>query len=294
MPSRSREKLSISQLQALEAVARAGNVTLAAKQLGISQPSVTNHIQALENRFKTRFFTRTGYTSVPTPVLNRMLPRIRAILSLMQDLEKELTDRGALDKGELRIGYSTHQLAIPAISGFMQAHPNIRIEARDAASKDLLNQLESGTLDLAFVTAKEAPSGFHAKRVCTSRVVLMVPRDHALAKRPHLTWRDVEGLPLIQREATSGTRRIFESAARLNQIPLKTLLALGSWDAIVSLVNRGTGFGVAMEAEVSLEDSIAGVPVDDQNLTLSHYLICPKDMVRIAAVAAFLDSVRTA
>ncbi|MBO0344490.1 LysR family transcriptional regulator [Roseibium sp. CAU 1637] len=291
MAKRSREKLSISQMQALEAVATTGSFTKAAKTLGIAQPSVSNHIQAIENRFKTRFFTKSGYTALPTPALERLLPRIRAVLALLDDLEADMTRRSVLGAGELRIGYSTYQLAIPAISRFMTMYPEIRIEARAAASHDLMEHLNDGALDIAFITAREAPQGYACKTITHTHIVLVVPKIHALATQKQISWRQLEGLPLIQREASSGTRRIFEAAARLQQVTPNTILALGSWGSIASLIRAGNGFGVAMAAEISPSDPFVGIPIEDPNLKLGHYAVCQQDMMKVAAIDAFLASV---
>ncbi|MFD1694187.1 LysR family transcriptional regulator [Roseibium aestuarii] len=294
MSPRGREKLSISQLQALEAVARTGSFTQAARQLGIAQPSVSNHVQALETRYKTRLFTKTGYTAEPTPALQRLLPRIRALLALAADLEADLSRRGALGAGELRIGYSTYQLAIPLISRFMTRYPELRIEARAAASQDLMDLLEEGDLDLAFVTAREAPTGYHAVPLAHTRIVVVVPASHEMAARQTLTWAELAALPLIQRETSSGTRRIFEAAARLQRITPKTILALGSWGSIATLILAGNGFGIAMAAEIEADPRFRGLLIEDPNLALSHFAVCAPDMTRVAAISAFLSSLEGA
>lgn len=288
-----KSRLSLAQLQALDAVARTGSITQAAKQLGIAQPSVSNHIQALESRYRTRFFTRSGYTTHVTPDLERLLPRIRALLALADDIEADLTQSSSLEAGALRIGYSTDPLAIPAISRFMSAYPNIKVEARAAASHDLLDMLNDGDIDLACVTGREPPNGFHAKVLAKTRVVIVVPKGHDLGKKPAVTWAELAGLPLIQRENSSATRRIFEAAARLNRITPNTLLALGSWASIASLILAGNGLGIAMEAEIAADERFQSIPIEDPNLRLSHFAVCSPDMVKVAAVDAFLESLPT-
>ena len=83
--------LSLAQLRALEAVVRTGSFTDAAKEIGVSQPSISNHIQGLESRFKTKLLVKSGYSVSATPVLASLLPRIRALLALAGDLETELS-----------------------------------------------------------------------------------------------------------------------------------------------------------------------------------------------------------
>lgn len=289
MAEKNRTRLTLAQLQALNAVARTASFSLAAKALGIAQPSVSNHIQALENRFRTRLIVRDGHTARPAPALTALLPRIRALLTLADELEAELSDQQQAGKGQLRIGYSAFQIAIPHISAFMSRFPGIAIDARSAASADLLAMMEAGTIDVAFITSRSIPAGLSGLQICPARVVLAAPKDHELAGRPSLDWKTVSALPLIQREASSGTRQIFEAAATVAGVPTRTLLSLGSWESIKALIARGLGFGVVLDVEISPEDPFIGIPVPDPNLSAGHFAVCQPDMAKVAAVDAFLS-----
>ncbi|TYC65391.1 LysR family transcriptional regulator [Stappia sp. BW2] len=292
-PARTVGNLSLAQLRALEAVVRTGSFTEAAKELGVSQPSISNHIQGLESRFKTKLLVKSGYSVSATPALAALLPRIRALLALAGDLETELSHHRALAAGELRIGYSTYQLAIPIISSFMANHPTIAIEARALASQDIVDLIETGSLDIGFITGREIPAGLKGELILKTRVVLAVPPEHPLTKQENASWKDVAELPLLQREGSSGTRRLFEAAATLAGIRPMTALALGSWGSIATLVRSGSGIGVALEAEISERDGCVGVPIEDANLDANHFAVWQKDMDKVAAIEAFRDGLPT-
>ncbi len=193
--ARTTGNLSLAQLRALEAVVRTGSFTDAAKEIGVSQPSISNHIQGLESRFKTKLLVKSGYSVSATPVLVSLLPRIRALLALAGDLETELSHHRALAAGELRIGYSTYQLAIPIISSFMAKHPTISIEARALASQDIINLIETGSLDIGFITGREIPAGLEGELILKTRIVLAVPPEHPLAKRTALPGKTSPSFP---------------------------------------------------------------------------------------------------
>lgn len=288
--SRSRNALSLVQLRALEAVVRTGSFSAAAKEIGVSQPSISNHVQGLESRFKTRLLAKSGYSVSATPALESLLPRIRAVLALVGDLETELAHQKALASGELRIGYSTYQLAIPKISNFMSGHPDIAIEARALATQDILDLFENGEIDIGFITAREIPAGLDGELLVKSRIVIAAPPDHPLTARGTVTWKDVGTLALLQRESSSGTRRIFEAAATIAGVKPKTVLALGSWGSIATLIRSGVGVGIAMEAEITKRDGCVAIRIDDPSLVAHHYVVWQKDMAKVAAVEAFRES----
>lgn len=294
VPNRIKNPLSLSQLRALEAVVRRGSFSAAAKEIGVSQPSISNHVHGLENRFKTRLIAKSGYSVSATPALEALLPKIRAILALTSDLESELLHQKQLGAGELRIGYSTYQLAIPKISAFMARHPEISIEARALATSDILDLFDNGDIDIGFVTGREIPTSLEGELLVQTRIVIAARADHPLASKGVISWKDLETLPLLQRESSSGTRKMFEAAATVAGIKPKTILALGSWGSIATLIRSGIGVGIAMEAEITDRDGCVAIPIDSPSVIANHYVVWQKDMAGVAAIEAFRASLNAA
>nr|WP_321457878.1 LysR substrate-binding domain-containing protein [uncultured Cohaesibacter sp.] len=286
-------KLSINQMRAVEAVVRTGSFSAAAKELGISQPSVSNHLSALEKHYRTQLIHRNGRQAEATETCREILSRIRSVLAMTDEIELALEGRRRMQAGSLRLGYSTYQFAMPILSNFMTRFPDVDIEARAMATNDLLPLLEDGKFDVVFITAKEAPQNLHVKKIRTERIVLVVPQGHPLCEKGKASWLDVASNALVQRENSSGTRRVFEKAAQAAGVSLKTVLALGSWGAIVTTINSGMGIGVAMEGEVLASNNLVTIPVEDETLTVSHYLACLPEMQHVSVINAMYNSVTT-
>jgi len=289
MQGKTSKGLSIAQLRAVEAVARMGSFSAAAKSLGVSQPSVSTHVSAAERTARAVLFDRFGEAIQPTPSLTEVLPQIRALLSLYGDIEARFLSTREMQKGALRIGYSTYQLAMPLIGSFMAAFPAIEIEARSLASRDILAGLDEGRLDVGLVTGRESPAHMHGALLIETPIVLVARPDHPLAARGRADWADIAGVPLITREKGSGTRQLFEGAASVARVELNTVLALGSWGSIVSMVRDGVGLGVAMRAELTEGDGLVPICIGDGRLTARHFVVCQKYMARVAAIDAFIQ-----
>lgn len=287
-------KLSINQMRAVEAVVRTGSFSAAAKELGISQPSVSNHISALERHYHVQLINRNGRNAEATDACRTVLSRVRSILHMTAEVEQTLEGRKKLKSGSLRVGYSTYQFAMPILSDFMARFPEIAIEARAMASLDLLPMLMDGKFDVVFVTASEDPSGLHSVHIRTEHVVIVTPKDHPLAQKKYVAWHDLAAYPLVQREQSSETRRAFEKAAQQAGVELKNILALGSWGSIVSSVHAGLGVGVAMAGEVKPSDELAILPIEKGKLTVSHRLVCLPEMQHVASIDAMLSAARSA
>ncbi len=284
-------KLSINQLRALEAVVRTGSFSAAAKELGISQPSVSNHLLALEKHYQAQLIHRNGRLAEPTELCSEVLSRVRSVLAMTEEVEQILEGRKQLQTGTIRVGYSTYQFALPVISKFMEQYPDLNIEARAMASHDLIPLLQDGNFDVAFISAKSPPAELAALKMRTEKVVAVVGIDHPLAKSEKLQWKQVSDLPLIQREKSSETRRVFEACAMAAGISLETILALGSCGSIVTAVQNGMGVGIALAGEVTESDNLVTVPIEDNGLTVSHFLVCLPEMQHIASIQAIFDIV---
>ena len=286
-------KITISQLRVLEAVARTGSFSLAAKELGIAQPSVSTQLRAIEKQSRARLLARDGHSVSPTRLGQQILPKVRALVSLANELERILGEERALERGVLRIGYSTHQFSMPVISRFMATYPQVKVEARSMASLDLIDLLDRGRIDVAFITAPAPPDRFASQLLRTDDIVLMVPADHPLAGHEEVSWQDIKGYPLIRREESSATRTIFDEAARTAGVELKTVLDLGSWGSLKAAVMAGIGGCVVLMGEVEPGDRIATLRIRDDALRASHFLTCAQEMRSVAAVDALFRTAAT-
>lgn len=283
-------KITISQLRVLEAVARTGSFSKAARELGIAQPSVSTQLRAIENQSRARILARNGHSVTPTRLGQEILPKVRALVSLANELERTLGEERELERGVLRIGYSTHQFSMPVISRFMTDFPQVKVEARSMASLDLIEMLDRGHIDVAFVTAPEPPAGFASEQLRSDDIVLMVPANHPLAGQESVSWSEMAGYPLIRREVSSATRSIFDAAAKEAGAELHTVLDLGSWGSLKAAVMAGIGSCVVMMGEVEPSERIAVLRIDDAALRASHFVACTPEMRPVAAVDALFQT----
>lgn len=277
-------KLTLSQLRIVEALARTGSFSKAAQELGITQPSVSTQLRALEKQSEARLLLRDGRKISQSRLGALVLPKIRALLALANEIEATIEDERRLNAGLIRLGYSTHQFAMPVISRFMARHPMVKVETRSMASLDLLGLLRDGLIDAAMITAQTPPPEFAAEAVRTDEIVLMARADHPLAGRGRLRWRDLDGVPLLRREATSMTRVLFDDAAARAGMPIRAVLELGSWEAMRAAVREGIGLGVALEGEIEMSDDVAVLRIADDSLWATHFVVCLQEMREISVI----------
>jgi len=284
--------LTLVQMAVLEAVARCGGIGAAARDLGLSQPSVSNHVNQIEARLALRLFRRKGHHFAPDQRLHAILPRIRAILKLSSDLEAALRAETALETGRLTIGYSTHQFVMPVLADYGGRHPGIRLEARSMGSFDLIAALRSGDIEAAFATLPAPEPDLVGRLLREEGIVLMVGSGDPLAARGAIGWPDLAGLPLIRREPMSGTRAAFDLAALRQGVAVTARLDLGSWDSLREAARLGMGPALVMRGEIDAQDTrVAAVRIGPPFPTVGHHLVTLPEFRGSAPVEALFEVV---
>ncbi|MCV6596913.1 MAG: LysR substrate-binding domain-containing protein [Mangrovicoccus sp.] len=277
-------KLTLSQLRSLEALLRKRSFSGAAADLGISQPSVSNNIKALEEFCAAPLLIRHGQKLEPSDLSKALIPKLRALVTLSTEIEHQMLAARELEQGLLRIGYTTYQYAIPILSRFAKTHPSMRIEASSMASADLLKQLSMGEIDVAFVTGQTAPKGLVSHEIIHTEIVLVLPERHPLAKAREVGWAELSELQILRRERSSATRQIFDAAAKRAGVHLERALDLGSWGSLRAAVVAGLGGCLALREEIEDADGLAVLRIRDPNLWAKHFLVCAPEMRKLAMV----------
>lgn len=279
-------------MRVIATLAATRRVNSTAKELAISQPSVSKHLSTLESRYGQRLFERQGHFMVPTELCERLLPRLRTMLALAEELDDELNGLRGLREGRLRVGYSTHQFVMHVLGAFMDSFRGIKIEARCMASFDLVEQLRAGKLDAAYVTLPGKEADLHMLELRREEMILMTGPDHPLASRDSISLRDLSAWPLIQREATSGTRRALVAYAVREGVTLNTVLELGSWESMRDGVAAGIGVGVVMAGEICQDRKMRSVQIKTArgtSPTVGHYLVCVSEARDLTATKALFN-----
>src|SRR3954469_6997846 len=144
--------LNLTQLKVLDAVARHGSVTEAAKELRYSQPSVSHHLARLEAATGARLIQRVGRGIRLTPEGELLAGRATEILGRVDAASVELAARGGLSTGRGRLaGFQTvlSTLVPKAATELAAAHPGVELNLVDAHPTEGLTMLRSGQVDVA-------------------------------------------------------------------------------------------------------------------------------------------------
>lgn len=218
----------------------------AARRLLISQPALSKQIRDLERELGTELFWRTKRAVKLTPAGEALLRSSRDILGRAERAVREARGIGRGEIGSLTIGCMSgasvrHMPRI--VRAFRARHPKVEVRLTQYLPPDHADLIRSGQVDVGILHVPPAPKDLRVERFTKEPFMVALPERHPLARRPGLSMKDLDGVPLVFFPRYGNpvlhdefTRRFREAGATFNII-LETLPAYG----IVSAVAAGIG-----------------------------------------------------
>lgn len=295
-------------LRVLRAVTRTGSFSAAARELGCTQPAVSQQMKALEAAAGTPLLVRTGRETRPTEAGEALVRHATGILAGLTAAEEEVAALAGLRAGRVRLvsfpsGSST--LVPTAVAAMRADHPGTRVSLVEAEPPRSVEMLRAGDCEIALAFRYDAVPGEHVpaedweaddlvvRPLLTDRLVGLVPEGHPFADAEEVgigtlaeePW--IAGCPRCRRHLV----QVCEAAGFTPRIDFAT----DDYPAVVGLV--GAGLGVAVLPELAVESvrprgtrAVRVVPAVQREVVA---LTLP-DLARVPAVAAMLDRLAAA
>lgn len=188
--------LDVSRLRVLDAVARHGSVTAAARELAYSQPSVSHHLARLEAETGAQLLQRAGRGIRLTQAGQLLADRAAEIIGRLDAADAELSAHVGLTAGRVRLaGFASaiSTLVPRAAATLAQDHPGLQIGSIDTHPPEALDLLRTGKVEVAIIfrhdDAPEEPSGVRFQHLLDDHMYLLSDRKtRGLANKRHATW----------------------------------------------------------------------------------------------------------
>lgn len=242
--------MNISQIRAFVAIVEHGSFSEAARAMGLSQPSVTMQIQALEADLGATVLERR-YRKVELTEAGRvLLPHARRVLGQLDSARDEIGNLSNTVGGHLDLAVSTTpgQYVLPRLLGsFLKEYPDVSVSLRVYDTSEVVARVESGEAHFGMTGARIPGAKVEFEKMGVDLLLMVCSPDSPLAGRVGLTLGEIAEQPFIAREQGSGTRIVFEEALQAGGIDpadLRVIMELGTGEAIVNAVEGGMGVGV--------------------------------------------------
>ena len=246
--------MEIQQLRYVVAVARTGNFSCAAEQCHVSQPSLSQQIQKLEDELSERLFDRMKRAVKLTPHGEAFLRRAVRILEEVEAAKREATDAKELLRGVMTVGVLptiAPYLLPDVMAEFMEKYPGVEIVIQEDTTARLLKLALAYEIDFALASQPIQDERLEVKELFAEELLLALPPGHPLARKRTVSAADLEKERLIvMKEGHCLGDQVLRFCDRRDLHP-KISFRSAQLETIQSLVSAGLGISLipAMAAQ---------------------------------------------
>jgi DNA-binding transcriptional LysR family regulator len=249
--------MDLRLLRSFVAVAEELHFGRAAKRLHISQPPLSMHIRRLEEELGVRVFERSRRGVSLTEAGSALLARAPHLLGEVERARLEVQRVGKGESGALAVGYTptaAYELLPRLVPMHQRRFPDTRVELVELRSPLLPEALRSGRVELGFACAPVDTRGLVERALVRERLLVALPKAHALARRRGVQARSLIGEPfvLVRRSVEPGWADSVASALREHGLEPTVAQETDTKLAMLGLVAAGVGVSIVSESMQSL------------------------------------------
>ncbi|TCW79665.1 LysR family transcriptional regulator [Burkholderia sp. SRS-46] len=286
----------LTDLQAFRAVVQLGSFRKAADAINISQPALSRRIEKLEEALGVRLFERTTRRVTLTTVGRTFAPSAE---QLLDDLDAALL--GIRDVSSSRLGHVTiacvpsvaYYFLPNVIARYRARYPKIRIKLIDASANEVLDAVMSGEADFGVSFMGSQEPGVEFRTLLQERFVAACRRDHPLAAKKRVTWRELYEYDYVSVDKTSGNRLLLDQALAGGVPHAPSVCETRHVTTMLGLVEAGLGVAAvpSMAMPLPTHPILTSVPLVDPVVTRRVGIVRRRGRALTPAAQEFLQYV---
>jgi LysR family transcriptional regulator, hydrogen peroxide-inducible genes activator len=284
-------------LRAFLETADAGSLSRAARELGLSQPSLTAQIQRLERHLGSALFDRHGRGVTLTDAGQALYPRARQLLDDVRRTEEVVRREGAEGAETLRVG------AIPTVAPYVlpaavqrlrSRHSAMRVELREDYSSVLARMLTDGDRDVVVAALPYPFEHLATERLGSDALVVAVPATHAAARAGRITLAQLRDAPAVALDPAHCLGEQVADFCSSRSVSPSVVCRSAQLATVLELVGAGVGISIvpAMAAVRHNTPQCAYVPLAEHPLHREIVAVWRPGSTETAAARAFVECVR--
>lgn len=297
------QNITIQQLEALIFLVSERNFSRAARKMFLTQPSLTKHIQKLEEAVNSRVVNRENSGITLTPEGKVLYDIARKIVYLRDDARDRILKLQNPTAGVIHLCAST----IPAtyimprvLTAFKSAYPDIHTYIISTNSDDAIEMVSNGSSDIGFVGKKPQSRKLQHIPLWHDHLALILPEHFPQANKKSVSPEELFQIPFIVREKGSATRetldRYLRDHASRDIAGMNVVAELGSSEAVKEGIIAGLGASIlsvyAVERELR-QGVVSITSIDGWDIQRDFYVTYRKSLTMTPAVTLFLNFVQS-
>lgn len=277
------------QFKAFSYVVREGSITGAARQLGVSQSAVSQHIAKLEATVGMRLFLRGRDGIELTATGQEIYEFADRYVTLENVISEKLQGYSDMEAGNLRIIANAPQPALGLIARFADLFPKVHLDfsLRDWTSS--MELLQKQQVDLAVVTDATPRSDWLSIPISKASFVVYAPASHHLVRKPLMSLKDFATETLLLPEAGSLTQRVVTAALRDHAVQPRRMVKTTTFPVMKEAILAGLGIGIFLEGSANPDSDLVEIPIEELVSLHQISLVIPKHKVDLRLIRSFVE-----
>lgn len=280
-----------AELRAFDATARTGSMSAAARELALSQPTISGHIAALERRFGVELFFRRGRRVELTPFGVELKESTHRMFRAEAEALGALREARSQYRGQLHICAVGPYNVTPMLKRFRAQWPAVRLSVSVGDSSEIVQRVIDYRGDIGVLVHAVADPRIHCVPYRRQTLVVFASREHPLARRGGVRLADLEGQEFVMRESGSTTRAVFERGLQRAGVQIRIALEMGSREAVREAVAQGLGLGVVADAAYVVDPRLSKLQIVDAVMQTHPHVICLDERKSARHIASFMKVV---
>lgn len=224
-----------------------GTVTNAARRLGVTQPAVSKQIANLEAYFGAKLFLRSNTQLKPTQIAYKVLDEFEKVHATFDRFIDTVSVAAKQQKDVIKIGalpLYADTIAPKVISAFYRHFPNVFCVVEVFPNDALIKAVQTGEIDLGFTSMPSGISSFAEHTLLVEPAVVVMPKNHALAKSTTIPIGQIEEEPVISLPPSSPFQLALDRFYSAHNFVPNCIMHARTQTTIISLVRHGVGLAV--------------------------------------------------
>lgn len=288
--------MDIHHLKVFASVYKHKSFSKAAEELYLSQPTVSDHIKALEEELNCKLFDRLSRRIIPTKEAGLLIGRAVEVIEKVEGIKELLGEFRKDLSGHLVIGASTipGTYILPGLTvSFRRNNPSVLFEIVVSDSRAIIDKIAEHDLLIGIVGAKLEARQVHFEPFLDDELIAVAAGAYEAKKSMGI--RDIAKSPIVMREQGSGTRKEFEKILEregLDPHQLNIVGIFGSTDAIKQAVKEGMGISIISRRSVKDElkcEMLREIKIKDADMKRQFYIITHRKRTLPHLYRTFVD-----
>ncbi|OCT13596.1 LysR family transcriptional regulator [Paenibacillus pectinilyticus] len=284
--------MEIRQLEYFMTTCEELHFTRAAEKLGITQPTLSHQIKALENELNVRLFDRIGKKTMITEAGMILYQNCHKALGSLANAREQIQELQKVERGTLSIGAlpgELNELVSSLLIDFHRNYPNIRIKL--IAHEDVVERVLQNELDFALSILPVEDDKLVIKPLYREAFYFVTTANHPLSGYQQINLEEVVTTPIVMFPETHRCRQLIDFTCKKEGLELKPFIETTTIDSLFNLVRSGIGATILSNTLIEMQqyEDLIIIPIVNPRLCREVAIVYHKDKYVGQAASGFIE-----